>query len=131
MHVKSAYYSHKPNFRGLNNRSQIYKIVTKEHVYRTKICGGLDIFFSNTARFVEMTLGFLSRLAYNSGFLCKFAPPEPAKPLNDAQMCRSFYLKPSLFSSSTQIQTIIYSSPTDTNVGEFTNNRQENHRQRS
>ena len=71
--VESAYDSHKPNFRGLNNRPQIYKIVTKEHVYRTKICGGLDIFFSNTARFGEMTLGFLSRLAYNSGVLCKFA----------------------------------------------------------
>ena len=44
VHVKSAYYSHKPNFRGLNNRLQIYKIVTKEHVYRRRICGGLDIF---------------------------------------------------------------------------------------
>ena len=44
VYVKSAYYSHKPNSRGLNNRPQIYKIVTKEHVYRTRICGGLDIF---------------------------------------------------------------------------------------
>ena len=44
VHVKSSYYSHKPNFIGLNNRSQIYKIVTKEHVYMTRICGGLDIF---------------------------------------------------------------------------------------
>ena len=33
----------------------------------------LTFFLSNTARFGEMTLGFLSRLAYNSGFLCKFA----------------------------------------------------------
>ena len=32
VHVKSAYDSHKPNFRGLNIRPQIYKIVTKEHV---------------------------------------------------------------------------------------------------
>lgn len=36
VHVKSAYDSHKSNFRGLNIRPQIYKIVTKEHVEKDK-----------------------------------------------------------------------------------------------
>ena len=35
-------------------------------------------------------LYFFIKLAYNSPILCKFAAREPAKPLNDAQMCGSF-----------------------------------------
>ena len=30
---------------------QIYNIVTKEHVHRTRICGGLDFFFSKACNF--------------------------------------------------------------------------------
>ena len=84
-----------------------------------------------TVKNTRQIITFLPKLLHNSNKSRTFAPREPAKPLNDAQMCGSFYLKPSFFSSSTQIQTIIYSSPTDTNVGEFTNKRQENNRQRS
>ena len=36
------------------------------------------------------SISFLSQLAYNSGILSKFAAREPAKPLNDVQMCGSF-----------------------------------------
>ena len=50
----------------------------------------LTFFLSNTARFGEMTLGFLSRLAYNSGFLCKFAAIEPTTPLPNAHQGGAF-----------------------------------------
>jgi hypothetical protein len=33
----------------------------------------------------------LSNFFGNSKYICTFAPLEPAKPLNDAQMCGSFY----------------------------------------
>ena len=45
---------------------------------------------ANFAQFEGNHCAFLFILTYNSEILCKFAAREPAKPLNDAQMCGSF-----------------------------------------
>ena len=42
----------------------------------------LTFFLSNTARFGEMTLGFLSRLAYNSGFYVNLPKEKSCLPSN-------------------------------------------------
>lgn len=47
---------------------QIYNIVTKEHVHRTRICGGLDFFFSKACIFWGITLVFYPDWLINRDF---------------------------------------------------------------
>ena len=77
--------------RNLFLRPQYSTIVTKEHVYRTKICCGLDFIILILANTRGNGICFLSRLVYKSNFLCKFEPSVLAKPLNNAQIVRGVF----------------------------------------
>ena len=67
----------------------------------------LPVFLTTKILRLKISICFgnlLSRTLHNSNDSCIFALPEPAKPLNDAQMCGSFFIyihgnKNSLFES--------------------------------